>query len=67
MDEGGYVDEASLSEEVPWRGASGWGGAPSLGTLEDISLRIWASLSMVAPFHPRGAWYVGGGPLYRGL
>ena len=34
MDEGGSVDAASLSEEAPWRGASG--GAPSLGTVEDM-------------------------------
>jgi len=34
MDEGGSVDEASLSEEALWRGPQG--GAPSLGTLEDM-------------------------------
>ena len=34
MDERGSVDEASLSEEAPWRGPEG--GAPSLGTLEDM-------------------------------
>jgi len=28
-----------------------------------VSLRMWASLSMGAPFHPRGTWYVGGGGL----
>ena len=34
------------------------GGAPSLGTLEDTLGK--ASLSMGAPFHLRGTWYVGG-------
>ena len=41
-------------------GVSG-GGALSLGTLEDmLSLRMRASLSVGAHFHPRGT-YVGGG------
>jgi hypothetical protein len=35
MDEGGSVDAASVSEEAPWRGSRG-GGAPTLGTLEDM-------------------------------
>jgi hypothetical protein len=34
MDEGGSVDEASLSEEAPWRGP--WRGAASLGILKDM-------------------------------
>jgi len=56
MDEGGSVDEASLYEEAPWR------GAPSLGTLEDTLRKsgTQASLSMGAPFHMRGSWYVEG-------
>ena len=36
MDEGSSVDEASLSEEAPWRRLREGGGAPSLGTLEDM-------------------------------
>ena len=36
MDNGGSRDGVSLSEEAPWRGPGGGGGAPSLGTLEDI-------------------------------
>jgi len=34
MDEGGSGARASLSEDAPWRGPRG--GAPSLGTLEDM-------------------------------
>jgi len=55
------VDEASLSLKRFHGGGLG-GGAPSLGTLEDMleCLRIRASLSVRAPFLPRGTWYVGG-------
>ena len=34
MDEGGFRDGASFSEEAPWKGR--WGGAPSMRTLEDM-------------------------------
>ena len=55
------MDEASLSEEAPWRGPQG--EAPSLGTMEhmvrkspdtDISLHG-------GPFPSEGTWYVVGG------
>jgi len=46
MDEGGSVDEVSLSEEAPWRGPQG--GAPSLGTLEDM---LGKSLDMGISLH----------------
>ena len=45
--EGGSGDGASLSEEAPWRGPSG--GAPSLGTLEDM-----LGKSLNAGISPRG-------------
>jgi hypothetical protein len=59
------VDGASLSEEGLWRRpGGGGGGAPSLGTLKDTSRKspdTGISLSMGAPSHPRGTWYVRGG------
>jgi len=58
MDEGGSVDEASLSEEAPWRGGELLHWGPWKICYE--SLWIQASLSMGAPFHARGTWYVGG-------
>jgi len=65
---GGSVDEASLSLKR-LRGGGLGGGVPSLGTLEDMLKRSpdTASLSVGAPFLPRGTWYVGGGLVYRGL
>jgi hypothetical protein len=45
----------------------GSGGAPSLGTLEDVLGKwIWASLSMGALFQSRGTRFVRG-LVYRGL
>jgi len=51
MDEGGSGDEVSLSEEAPWRGPRGGGGAPSLetlcrkyGTEEETSVHIGVSV-----------------------
>ena len=47
-----------------------WGGAPSLGSLEDMSRKSpdTAYLSLGAQFYPRGTWYLGLERLvYRGL
>jgi hypothetical protein len=66
MDEVGSVDEASLSEEASWRGPRG--GAPLLGTLEDM-LRKSPDTDISlhgGPCPPRGTW-CGGGLVYRGL
>jgi len=55
------VDEASLSEEVPWRGPGG--GAPSLGTLEDM-LRKSPDMGISlhgGPFPAEGNLVCGGG------
>jgi hypothetical protein len=63
MDEGGSVDEASLSEEALWRGPQG--GAPSLETLEDMlrkSLDTGISLHG-GPFPSEGNLVCGGGGL----
>jgi hypothetical protein len=67
MDEGGSVDEAFLSVEAPWRRPQEGGGAPSLGTLEDM-LRKSPDMGVPlhgGPFYQRGTWYVWG-LKYRG-
>ena len=67
MDKGGSVDEASLSEEALWRGP--WGGAPSLGTMEDM-LRKPPDMGISlhgGPLPSEGNLVCGGGLIYRGL
>jgi hypothetical protein len=68
MDEGGSGDGASLSEGALWKGPEG-GGAPSLGTLENM---LGKSLDMGiilhgGPFPAKGNLVCGGGLKYRGL
>jgi hypothetical protein len=66
MNEGGSVDEVSLSlslslyEEAPWRGS---GGAPSLGTKEDMLRKSPdTGISLYGgPFPVKGNLVCGGG------
>jgi hypothetical protein len=58
----GALEMKHLSEEAPWRGL---GGAPSLGTLEDmlgrfleVGISLWVPLFM---------WVCGGRFIYQGL
>jgi hypothetical protein len=61
MDEGGSVDEASLSVEAPWRGPQG--GASFVGDPARNVKKVsgYGHLSPWGPFYPRGTCYVGGG------
>jgi hypothetical protein len=60
MDEGGSVDEASLSEEAPWRGTLG--GASLLGPLENMLKSRDTGISLHGgPFPPKGNVVCGGG------
>ena len=67
MDEGGSVDEASLSvsEEALWREPGG--GAPSLGTLEDMLIKsLDTAISLHGgPFPAEGNLVCGGGSYTR--
>jgi hypothetical protein len=68
MDEGGSVDEPSLSEEAAWRGPQGR-GAPSQGSLEDM-LRKTPDTGISlheGPFPPEGDLVCGVGLIYQGL
>jgi hypothetical protein len=83
MDEGGSVDEVSLSLSLSFslslslslkrlHGGALGDGAPSLGTVEDMlrrSLDADISLSMGAPLWLKGTRYVGGegGLIYWGF
>ena len=65
----GSRDGASLSEQAPWRGPPGWGGAHALGTLEDMSRKapdMGISLHR-GPFTTKGNLESVGGALYQGL
>jgi hypothetical protein len=68
MNEGGSGDGASLSEEDPWRGPWG-GGAPSLGTLEDMLRKAPATGTSlhVGPFPSEVILVCEGKLVYRGL
>ena len=68
MDEGGSRDGAALSEESQWRGPRG-GGAPLLGTLEDM-LRKAPDMDISLhrdPFTTEGNLEYGRGLVYHGL
>ena len=56
MDEGGSRNEASLSEDAQWRGPRG--GAPLMGTLEDM---LSKALEMGICFHRGPAFGKHGG------
>jgi len=62
----GALDEASLSEEAPWRGPQ-W-GAPSLGTLEDMIRKspVTGISLHGGPFPSEGNLVCGGGGSYTG-
>jgi hypothetical protein len=64
MDEGGSVDEASLSEEAPWRGESSFTGDPGRYVKKVSGYR---HLSPWGPLSTQGKHGMLGGLTYRGI